>query len=151
MSENIIGIEHVNFKYKGSEFGLLNEISLNVSKGETLLLTGASGSGKTTIIRLINGLIPHYYQGDLAGKVTVAGRDVAKTELYELAGVVGTVFQNPRSQFFSIDTARRSWNARKVLWIRCISKSFSEEAFSNSREERSRASPVHPYLRYCLR
>ena len=104
MSENIISIEHVSFKYKGSEFGLLNEISLNVSKGETLLLTGASGSGKTTIIRLINGLIPHYYQGDLAGKVTIAGRDVAITELYELAGVVGTVFQNPRSQFFSIDT-----------------------------------------------
>lgn len=44
MSENIISIEHVSFKYKGSEFGLLNEISLNVSKGETLLLTGASGS-----------------------------------------------------------------------------------------------------------
>ena len=104
MSENIINIEHVSFKYKGSEMGLLNDISLNIASGETLLLTGASGSGKTTIIRLINGLIPHYYQGDLAGKVTIAGRDVAITELYELAGVVGTVFQNPRSQFFSIDT-----------------------------------------------
>ena len=60
MSENIIRIEHVSFKYKGSEMGLLNDISLNIAGGETLLLTGASGSGKTTIIRLINGLIPHY-------------------------------------------------------------------------------------------
>ena len=104
MSENVIELEHVSFKYKGSEEGLLNDTSLTVTKGETLLLTGASGSGKTTILRLINGLIPHYYQGDVEGKVTVAGREIAKTELYELAGVVGTVFQNPRSQFFSIDT-----------------------------------------------
>lgn len=104
MSENIIDIRHVSFKYKGSSEGLLNDTSLTVTKGETLLLTGASGSGKTTIIRLINGLIPHYYQGDLEGEVTVYGRDIGKVELYELAGTVGTVFQNPRSQFFSVDT-----------------------------------------------
>ena len=104
MNENIISIENVSFKYKGSTEGLLNDTSLTVEKGETLLLTGASGSGKTTLIRLINGLIPHYYQGDLEGRVTVAGLDIGKTELYELAGIVGTVFQNPRSQFFSVDT-----------------------------------------------
>ena len=104
MNENIIEIKNVSFKYKGSEEGLLNNISLSIAKGETLLLTGASGSGKTTISRLINGLIPHYYNGDIEGDVTVAGFDIDKTELYELAGVVGTVFQNPRSQFFSVDT-----------------------------------------------
>ncbi|MBR6851221.1 MAG: ATP-binding cassette domain-containing protein, partial [Lachnospiraceae bacterium] len=104
MSENFIKIKHVHFKYKGSEKGLLDDLSLTIPKGETLLLTGASGSGKTTIIRLINGLIPHYYQGDLEGSISVAGYDIVKTELYELAGVVGTVFQNPRSQFFSVDT-----------------------------------------------
>ena len=104
MTERIIEIENVSFKYKGSEEGLLKDVSLSVSKGETLLLAGASGSGKTTIIRLINGLIPHYYQGELSGRVTVSGRDIAQTELYELAGVVGTVFQNSRSQFFSVDT-----------------------------------------------
>jgi len=104
MSESIINIEHINFKYKGSEEGLLSDTSLTVKRGETLLLTGASGSGKTTVIRLINGLIPHYYQGDLEGKVIVSGHDIGKTELYKLAGVVGTVFQNPRSQFFSVDT-----------------------------------------------
>ncbi|MCR5374616.1 MAG: ABC transporter ATP-binding protein [Lachnospiraceae bacterium] len=102
--EDIIKIERVSFKYKGSGAKLLDDVSLNVKKGETILLTGESGSGKTTLIRLINGLIPHYYAGELEGKVTVDGRDIAKTELYELAGVVGTVFQNPRSQFFSVDT-----------------------------------------------
>lgn len=69
-----------------------------------MLLCGPSGCGKTTVTRLINGLIPHYYKGELTGSVIVNGRDIAKTELYELAGVVGTVFQNPRSQFFAIDT-----------------------------------------------
>ena len=104
MKESIIEIAHVSFQYKGSANGFLKDISLSVKKGETLLLTGLSGSGKTTIIRLINGLIPHYYPGELAGSISVAGHDIAKTELYELAGLVGTVFQNPRSQFFSVDT-----------------------------------------------
>lgn len=104
LSENIVKIENVSFKYKGSNEGLLDNVSLSIKRGETVLLTGESGSGKTTIIRLINGLIPHYYQGDISGKVTVDKFDIEKTELWELAGTVGTVFQNPRSQFFSIDT-----------------------------------------------
>ena len=89
MMKNIIEIENVSFRYKGSDESLLDNFSLTVKKGEVLLLCGESGSGKTTVIRLINGLIPHYYQGELE---------------YELAGTVGTVFQNPRSQFFSVDT-----------------------------------------------
>ncbi len=104
MKQNVIDIKNVSFRYKGSDEGLLDNVSLSVKEGETLLLCGASGSGKTTIIRLINGLIPHYYPGELQGSTVVAGYDVKQTELYEMAGVVGTVFQNPRSQFFSADT-----------------------------------------------
>ena len=101
---SIIELENVNFQYKGSKDGSLVNVNLNIEEGQTVLLCGASGSGKTSIIRLINGLIPHYYSGELEGRVTVAGRDVKKVELHELAGTVGTVFQNPRSQFFSVDT-----------------------------------------------
>ena len=104
MKQNVVEIKNVSFRYKGSDEGLLDDVSLSVKKGEILLLCGASGSGKTTIIRLINGLIPHYYPGELEGSVVVAGHDIKQTELYEMAGVVGTVFQNPRSQFFSVDT-----------------------------------------------
>ncbi|MBR2993010.1 MAG: ABC transporter ATP-binding protein [Clostridiales bacterium] len=101
---SIIELENVNFQYKGSQDGSLKDVNLTIEKGQTVLLCGASGSGKTSIIRLINGLIPHYYSGDLEGQITVAGRDIKKVELHELAGTVGTVFQNPRSQFFSVDT-----------------------------------------------
>ncbi len=104
MMKNIVEIKNVCFHYKGSEAGLLKDVSLSIKKGETLLLCGASGSGKTTLIRLMNGLIPHYYHGELEGTVTVAGHDICNTQLYDLAGIVGTVFQNPRSQFFSVDT-----------------------------------------------
>lgn len=100
----MVEITNVNFSYKGSADAGLHDVSLQIHDGETVLLCGASGCGKTTILRLINGLIPHYYRGELSGSVTVGGRDIAKTELYELASVVGTVFQNPRSQFFSVDT-----------------------------------------------
>ncbi len=101
---SIIELSHVSFLYKGSEEGLLNDLCLRLDEGQTVLLCGASGCGKTSIIRLINGLIPHYYTGELEGDITVAGRKTCDMELHELAGTVGTVFQNPRSQFFSVDT-----------------------------------------------
>ena len=101
---SIVELENVNFQYKGSKDGSLDSIDLRIEKGQTVLLCGASGSGKTSVIRLINGLIPHYYSGELKGEIRVEGHDIKKTELHELAGTVGTVFQNPRSQFFSVDT-----------------------------------------------
>ncbi|MBR4557179.1 MAG: ABC transporter ATP-binding protein [Clostridiales bacterium] len=101
---SIIELKNINFQYKGSKGGSLSNVNLNIEEGQTVLLCGASGSGKTSVIRLINGLIPHYYSGELEGEVSVAGHDIKKTELHELAGTVGTVFQNPRSQFFSVDT-----------------------------------------------
>ena len=100
----MIELNNVEFKYANSESGALKDISLTIGSGEVVLLCGASGCGKTTVTRLINGLIPHYYEGDLQGSVTVGGLDVIKAELYETAYIVGSVFQNPRSQFFCVDT-----------------------------------------------
>jgi len=100
----MIELNNVTFRYKGSEQGGVSGLSLSVRKGETVLLCGASGAGKTTVLRLINGLIPHYYKGEMEGTVEVGGTDIGKAELHDLAGVIGTVFQNPRSQFFSVDT-----------------------------------------------
>ncbi|MBQ7433064.1 MAG: ABC transporter ATP-binding protein [Lachnospiraceae bacterium] len=100
----MIEIKNVTFHYAGLEQAGLSDISLTVPDGECVLLCGASGCGKTTITRLINGLIPHFYKGELTGEVTVNGKAIDKQEMYSLAGLVGSVFQNPRSQFFSVDT-----------------------------------------------
>lgn len=101
----MIEIQNVNFRYSGGrdEAGLHN-ITLTVPDGEVLLVCGGSGCGKSTLTRLVNGLIPHFYDGELSGKVTVNGVDIAEAPLYDTARIVGSVFQNPRSQFFNVDT-----------------------------------------------
>lgn len=100
----MIEIKNVNFHYSGLEQAGLYNINLTIADGECILLCGASGCGKTTVTRLINGLIPHFFKGELTGETMVDGLNIKKQELYNLAGVVGSVFQNPRSQFFSVDT-----------------------------------------------
>ena len=82
----------------------LKGIDLEFRENEFVAILGHSGCGKTTITRLINGLIPHFYEGELSGDVTVDGLKIKEEELYTIAAKVGSVFQNPRSQFFCLDT-----------------------------------------------
>lgn len=101
----MIQLENVTFTYKGSEEkGNLKNINLSIRQGEVLLLCGESGCGKTTLTRLINGLIPWYYEGELKGIVKVGGKDIKEQPLPVLSRKIGSVFQNPRSQFFNVDT-----------------------------------------------
>ena len=100
----MIEIKNTSFHYTGLDKGGLKNINLKIIDSECVLLCGASGCGKTTLTRLINGLIPHFYKGALSGEVIVNDKNIGEQELYPLAGVVGSVFQNPRSQFFSVDT-----------------------------------------------
>ena len=101
----MIEFKNVSFSYnQGSKKKELNNINLNIKKGEVVLVCGESGCGKTTLIRLINGLIPHYYEGEITGKILVKGKEMNKIPLAQSAGLVGTVFQNPRTQFFCLDT-----------------------------------------------
>lgn len=101
----MIKLQHLSFTYTGSEqeAGLKN-INVQIGAGEFVLLCGASGCGKTTLTRVINGLVPHYYGGKLCGTAQVCGMNMAETPLCEAAGIIGSVFQNPRSQFFNLDT-----------------------------------------------
>ncbi len=100
----MIAFDHVTYTYEGREQPSLRDCSFTVESGELILLTGESGCGKTTIIKLINGLLQHGGGGTLEGTVTVNGRDVSQVPLWELAQTVGSVFQNPKSQFFNLDT-----------------------------------------------
>ena len=87
----------LSFSYKDMEQSSLRELHLNIPKGQCVLLCGASGCGKTTLTRLVNGLIPHFFEGNISGKATVKGLNVAETEISSLSDSVGTVFQNPRT------------------------------------------------------
>ena len=101
----MIDFQNVSFSYgEESHGGGIRNINLTIKTGEYVLLTGESGCGKTTITRLVNGLVPHYYEGNLEGDVFLDGKSVSDTPLYDLAAMVGSVFQNPKSQFFNVDT-----------------------------------------------
>ncbi|MCR5391324.1 MAG: ABC transporter ATP-binding protein [Lachnospiraceae bacterium] len=99
----MINFTNVSFQYT-EERDCLKNIDLTINDGEVVLVCGPSGCGKSTLVRCVNGLIPHYYQGMMTGSVTVGETDVSKTTLRKLSRHVGTVFQNPRSQFFNVDT-----------------------------------------------
>lgn len=99
----MISFENVSFQYTKERENLKN-INLTVNEGDVALVCGPSGCGKSTLVRCVNGLIPHFYQGELTGTVTVNGTCVSQTTLRKISRHVGTVFQNPRSQFFNVDT-----------------------------------------------
>lgn len=100
----MINMEHVSFQYSGAERENLQDFNLQIKKGECVVLTGESGCGKTSVTRLINTLIPHFYEGEMSGAVFIDGVDTRTIQPHELSDKIGSVFQNPRSQFFSLDT-----------------------------------------------
>ena len=100
----MIRLNDVSFQY-ASGLGGVSEINLTVHEGECLVLTGPSGGGKTTLTRLLNGLAPSYNAGKLTGTIFLNGKSLAQTPQFALARQVGSIFQDPKSQFFSSDLA----------------------------------------------
>ena len=98
---SIIEARIKNFTYENDESPTLHAIDLNIEEGELVVLTGLSGCGKTTLTRILNGLIPYHYGGILDGEVRILGKNILDYKKGELAKYIGNVFQNPSDQFFA--------------------------------------------------
>ena len=102
----MIALNDVSFTYENSREGdsQLRHVDLQVAKGELVILAGRSGCGKTTLTRVLNGLCPQFYPGELTGSYLLDGQDALKMPVHQLGTMVGSVFQDPRSQFFTTNT-----------------------------------------------
>jgi energy-coupling factor transporter ATPase len=102
----VIETKGLTYTYPGASRQSIADVSLKINKGEFTLITGPSGCGKTTLCRCFNGLIPHFYQGEMKGDINVAGMNIAEHPIYELAKHVGLVFQNPENQLFALSVEK---------------------------------------------
>ncbi len=95
----MISFEQVSFRHAGAATPVLHDIDLRIPEGDLVLVIGRTGCGKSTFLNLVNGLVPHFTGGTLSGRVEVAGMDTRTHAPRDLAGIVGTVGQNPRAGF----------------------------------------------------
>ena len=102
----MIRFEHASFAYRGGAAGKtgVRDASLDVRPGEVVVLCGRSGCGKSTLLRLANGLAPRFFPGRADGRVLLDGEEVGDLASWRVAERAGSLFQNPRTQFFNVDT-----------------------------------------------
>lgn len=102
----MIETNNLTYSYPNSKEPSIKNVSIKINKGDFVILTGPSGCGKTTLCRCFNGLVPHFYNGNLEGKINVAGLDVSEHQIHEIARHVGLVFQNPENQLFALSVEK---------------------------------------------
>ena len=100
-----IEFQNVSFRYAGAKMDALSQIDIKIKPGEIVLVTGPAGSGKTTLCSCINGLVPHYHEGELTGQVIVRSHDTRRARIGGLASLVGMVFQDSESQLVTSTVA----------------------------------------------
>lgn len=105
MKNSIIQFKDYTFKYRAQVEPTLYNINLTISQGEKVLIVGPSGSGKSTLAHCINGLVPNTYEGEVSGSIEICGKEPSKVGIFEMSKVVGTVLQDPDSQFVGLTVA----------------------------------------------
>jgi len=105
MKKKIIEFKDFGFKYRVQAEQTLKNINLAIYEGEKVLIVGPSGSGKSTLAHCLNGLVPFYYSGEMSGSLKIDGEDVSNKNIFELSQIVGTVLQDPDSQFIGLTVA----------------------------------------------
>lgn len=99
---NAVEIKNLSFKYKDQQEEMaLDNINLDIDKGEFVVIMGRSGAGKSTLANCLNGLIPHFKRGDFSGKVIVNDKDTTENKISTMAKGIGLVFQDFEAQLFS--------------------------------------------------
>ena len=102
MKKKIIEFKDFSFQYRVQAEPSVKNINLSIYEGEKVLIVGPSGSGKSTLAHCINGLVPFFYDGIVTGQLNINGNDATKMNIFELSKIVGTVLQDPDSQFIGL-------------------------------------------------
>ncbi|CEJ75338.1 ABC transporter [[Clostridium] sordellii] len=105
MKKKIIEFKDFTFKYRVQAKPTLKNINLTIYEGEKVLVVGPSGSGKSTLAHCINGLTPFYYQGTSQGSLKIMDKETKDMSIFEISKLVGTVLQDPDSQFIGLTVA----------------------------------------------
>ena len=93
------------FQYAEAKLPILRQVGGGIPAGRCVVLCGGSGCGKSTLLRCINGLIPQFYEGELKGFCRLNGQDTAGMRIGEIGELAASVFQDPRSQFFTVNSS----------------------------------------------
>lgn len=94
-----------DFKYTDESAPALQRVNGSIPQGRCVVLCGGSGCGKSTLLRCINELIPQLYEVDLKGYCQLGGKDTDGLSIGEIGEIVASVFQDPRSQFFTVNSS----------------------------------------------
>ncbi|MCO1337336.1 energy-coupling factor ABC transporter ATP-binding protein [Kocuria polaris] len=98
MSENVIEVAELSFRYPGADADTLRNVNLTIERGDFVAVVGGNGSGKTTLCKTFNGLVPHYWSGEFAGSVRIGGVDSYESSVAALSQTVGYVYQDFQNQ-----------------------------------------------------
>lgn len=101
---DVIRTDGYSFTYSGETQPALFPMDFTINQGEIILLAGDSGSGKSTFLKSLNGLIPEIVDGAVQGERYLESRSMSSIPIWEISRIVGSVFQNPRSQFFTLNS-----------------------------------------------
>lgn len=104
MEDKIISVKNLTFIYQGMDTPAIKNVSMDIQEGKCVLLCGKSGCGKTTMTRVLNGLVPVFFKGELSGECRVCGLECGSATVEDFVPVVGSVFQNPKTQYFNTNT-----------------------------------------------
>ena len=140
----MIKIQDFTFYYSGAEKPALENVNLEIEDGEFVLVTGPSAGGKSSLCRCINGLIPHFYGGKVAGRVEVQGLNTVKHSTKELATKVGMIFQDPENQLVTQDVEREiAFGLENLAFSRDLIAKRIEESLDTLGISALRHRPIH--------